>query len=99
MMANHSDDAMYADIAQRCGAVVMGGKRHGPTRPDGGGGRVWSQAEHRVRPKFLQRQTGYMQGAAGIGSFLLNAAAAQQGRSDIKISLPDMQVWDLPAGL
>ncbi len=100
MMADHCDDDLYADIARRCSAVVMDASVTAPSTPDGvGTGRVWNQAEHRVRPNFLQRQTGYMQGAAGIGSFLLNAAAAPQGRSDIKISLPDMQVWDLPTVL
>jgi lantibiotic modifying enzyme len=36
----------------------------------------WVQAEHRTRPDYLQAQTGYMQGAAGIGSYLLRLAAA-----------------------
>jgi lantibiotic modifying enzyme len=30
------------------------------------------QAEHRARPRFVQAQTGFMQGAAGIGSFLVH---------------------------
>jgi lantibiotic modifying enzyme len=40
----------------------------------------WLQAEHRVRPDFLVAQTGYMQGAAGIGTFLLRLDAAQRDR-------------------
>ena len=36
----------------------------------------WVQAEHRVRPDLLVAQTGYMQGAAGIGMFLLRLDAA-----------------------
>jgi lantibiotic modifying enzyme len=36
----------------------------------------WLQAEHRTRPDYLFAQTGYMQGAAGIGTFLLRLAAA-----------------------
>ncbi|MCX6574329.1 MAG: lantibiotic modifying-like protein, partial [Candidatus Aminicenantes bacterium] len=34
----------------------------------------WLQAEHRTRPDYLFAQTGYMQGAAGIGTFLLRLA-------------------------
>jgi hypothetical protein len=48
----------------------------------------WIQAEHRVRPKFLQAQTGYMQGAAGIGMWLLRLDAFHQGR-DFSIVFPD----------
>ena len=29
----------------------------------------WPQAEHRSQPDFIQAQTGYMQGAAGVASF------------------------------
>ena len=39
------------------------------------GGIKWIQAEHRVRPEFLQAQTGLMQGAAGIGLWLLRLDA------------------------
>jgi hypothetical protein len=39
--------------------------------PDGRKGLKWLHAEHRVRPKFVQAQTGLMQGAAGIGLVLL----------------------------
>ncbi len=34
----------------------------------------WVQAEHRTRPDYVFAQTGYMQGAAGIGTFLLRLA-------------------------
>lgn len=46
------------------------------------GGRRWIQAEHRVRPELLAAQTGFMQGAAGVGIFLLDLDAAEQGTSD-----------------
>lgn len=36
------------------------------------------QAEHRARPEFLQAQTGLMQGAAGIGLWLLRLIAFDQ---------------------
>jgi lantibiotic modifying enzyme len=48
------------------------------------GCRSWTQAEHRARPAFVQRQTGYMQGAAGIGSFLVHLADPTA-----RIALPD----------
>jgi lantibiotic modifying enzyme len=48
----------------------------------------WIQAEHRVRPDFLIAQTGYMQGASGIGMFLLRMDAASRGRRE-KIVFPD----------
>ncbi len=48
----------------------------------------WIQAEHRVRPEILQAQTGYMQGAAGIGLMLLELDAALAGREG-GLRLPD----------
>ena len=41
-------------------------------------GMKWIQAEHRTRPEFLQAQTGLMQGAAGIGLWLLRLDAFDQ---------------------
>lgn len=57
------------------------------------GQRSWPQAEHRQRPKFLQAQTGYMQGAAGIGSFFLRLASVLGDTPSPKIRFPD-----IPAG-
>jgi lantibiotic modifying enzyme len=48
----------------------------------------WVQAEHRVRPELLIAQTGYMQGAAGIGMWLLRLDAAEQKRSAF-VKFPD----------
>ena len=53
-----------------------------------GNGIKWIHAEHRLKPELLAAQTGYMQGAAGIGSFLLYLDAVEQGR-DRTIKLPD----------
>jgi len=39
----------------------------------------WTQAEHRTRPEFLVAQTGYMQGAAGVGSYFLHLDALDRG--------------------
>jgi lantibiotic modifying enzyme len=48
----------------------------------------WVQAEHRTRPDFLVAQTGLMQGAAGIGLYLLRRDALKRGRAP-RIVLPD----------
>lgn len=48
----------------------------------------WVQAEHRVQPENLAAQTGYMQGAAGIGSTLLRFHAIVSG-APAPLPLPD----------
>jgi lantibiotic modifying enzyme len=48
----------------------------------------WVQAEHRVRPELLVAQTGYMQGAAGIGMWLLRLDAAESNRKTL-VRFPD----------
>ncbi len=48
----------------------------------------WVQAEHRTRPDYLFAQTGYMQGAAGIGIFLLRLAALDKAHPQ-RIVFPD----------
>ena len=53
-----------------------------------GGGMKWVQAEHRKMPEFLVAQTGYMQGAAGIGTVLLRLDANRRG-ADWRIRFPD----------
>ena len=45
-----------------------------------GGGLQWIQAENRVSPDAVVAQTGYMQGAAGVGSFYLHARALAAGK-------------------
>ena len=44
------------------------------------GGLKWLQAEHRSKPKELVAQTGYMQGAAGVGMCLLRFDAFKRGK-------------------
>jgi lantibiotic modifying enzyme len=51
-------------------------------------GTRWAQAENRERPDNLVAQTGYMQGAAGIGSWLLRLDGAQRGRAPF-VRFPD----------
>ncbi|MFK7914803.1 MAG: lanthionine synthetase LanC family protein [Pseudomonadales bacterium] len=48
----------------------------------------WTQAEHRARPDFVETQTGYMQGAAGVGSFFVHLASVL-GDFDAKIVFAD----------
>jgi lantibiotic modifying enzyme len=45
----------------------------------------WTQAEMRIRPEYTQTQTGYMQGAAGMGSFFLHLATVDN--DPVKIPL------------
>jgi hypothetical protein len=52
------------------------------------GGLKWVQAEHRSQPNLLIAQTGYMQGAAGVGSALVHFAAALDKRP-VGIRFPD----------
>jgi lantibiotic modifying enzyme len=48
----------------------------------------WVQAEDRVRPEVCVAQTGYMQGAAGIGTLLLKLDALERGVRT-RVVLPD----------
>lgn len=56
------------------------------TRDDSGA--RWVQAEHRVRPDDVAAQTGWMQGAAGIGATLLHLRAVEAGTTP-PAALPD----------
>jgi len=56
----------YLDFSKRVTAQVLA-----KATQDRDGIR-WIQAEHRVKPDLLVAQTGYMQGAAGIGMLLLH---------------------------
>lgn len=51
-------------------------------------GMRWIDAEHRVQPELVKAQTGYMQGAAGIGMWLLRLHAFEQGKAGT-VKLPD----------
>ena len=53
-----------------------------------GKGLKWIQAEHKVKPDLLVAQTGLMQGAAGIGLWLLKLDAFEKGEKE-KIFFPD----------
>lgn len=51
-------------------------------------GTRWFQAENRVDPNGVVAQTGYMQGAAGMGTLLLHLDGLSQGRAPF-VTLPD----------
>jgi lantibiotic modifying enzyme len=48
----------------------------------------WIQAEHRTKPELLVAQTGFMQGASGIGLFLLRLDALERNKKTA-IRFPD----------
>jgi lantibiotic modifying enzyme len=51
-------------------------------------GMRWIQAEHRIKPELLVAQTGFMQGAAGVGMLLLHLDALER-RKKPSIIFPD----------
>lgn len=71
----------YLELAKSFGSGVL---EQGQTS---GAALSWPQAEHRTRPDFIETQSGYMQGAAGLGSFLLHLA--NPTRTDVKVILSD----------
>jgi lantibiotic modifying enzyme len=75
-------DHQYLDYCRRVTADLL--KRG--TRE--GNGMKWVQAEHRIKPDLLIAQTGYMQGAAGIGMFLLKLDNFERGKKE-EINFPD----------
>lgn len=76
-----TQDPEYLDFAERIG-------RHMIEYAETSDGQSWQQAEHRSRPDFMETQTGYMQGAAGIGSFLTHLGTVLDNRP-IKVILPE----------
>ena len=75
-------DKRYLDFSTRMTADLLARA----TR-DGAGTR-WLQAENRTEPNNLVAQTGYMQGAAGIATWLLHLDAALHGRAAF-VHFPD----------
>lgn len=75
-------DPEYLPFAERMARdLVARGTRAGSTLS-------WVQAEHRVQPENLAAQTGYMQGAAGIGTTLLRLHSVRHG-TPAPVALPD----------
>ncbi len=76
-------DRKYLDLATQASALVVG-----KATRDKAGTR-WVQAEHRVRPELEVAQAGYMQGASGVGLWLLHFSAFLSHSHKPVITLPD----------
>ncbi len=76
-------DATYLEFNRR---VVRHLLDHATPTP--GGGLKWPHAEHRIKPEYVYAQTGYMQGAAGIGMVFLRREAEARGKG-WGLRLPD----------
>jgi len=74
----------YLEFARRATRQILASA----TRDEETGGLKWVHAEHRVRPGDTAAQTGYMQGAAGIGMWLLRMDAYDRGVKPA-ITFPD----------
>ena len=72
-------DRLNDDLVERASSVDT----------PGGDGRTWIQAEHRVQPEFLVAQTGFMQGAAGVGKYFLHMDAMEERGEGPRVVLPD----------
>ncbi|HKY05621.1 MAG TPA: lanthionine synthetase LanC family protein [Blastocatellia bacterium] len=72
----------YLDFSKRVTANLL----ERSTRA--GRGLKWVQAEHRVKPDLLVAQTGFMQGASGIGLWLLRLDRFERGDNS-HIVFPD----------
>jgi lantibiotic modifying enzyme len=83
-LAHHraTGDAASLAFARRVSDRILGSA----TR-DAAGIR-WPHAEHRTRPAEIVAQTGWMQGAAGIGAWFLHLDAFERGAAP-PIRLPD----------
>ena len=75
-------DVFYLELAQRVAAELVRRSHREEEKI------CWPQAEHRTHPDFIQAQTGYMQGAAGVGSFFVHLATTLMG-APVKIQFPD----------
>lgn len=82
-LAKLTGDDSYRTHARRAARDLLA---HATATP--GDGLKWVHAEHRVRPDYTYAQTGYMQGAAGIGMLLLQMNAVEKGR-EWTFRLPD----------
>ncbi|MCZ6690774.1 MAG: hypothetical protein O7H41_14370 [Planctomycetota bacterium] len=76
-----TDRSEYREFAHHLADDVLG------RADETAGGLWWIQAENRVSLEQLVAQSGYMQGAAGIGSLLLHLGAGRD--ADVRLALPD----------
>jgi lantibiotic modifying enzyme len=76
-------DQEFLELSKKATALLLSKA----TRDDKGV--RWIQAEHRVKPELLVAQTGYMQGASGIGMWLLHMNAFTEKSTKTAIVFPD----------
>ncbi|MGH9711083.1 MAG: lanthionine synthetase LanC family protein, partial [Candidatus Acidiferrales bacterium] len=76
-------DSEYLELSKRATERLLS-----LTTKDEQGAR-WVQVENRVQPDIAIAQTGYMQGASGVGMWLLHMSAFAQGKSEPTITFPD----------
>jgi lantibiotic modifying enzyme len=75
-MGKLTGDATYTTFAHR---VVQNILARATATP--GDGLKWIHAENRIQPERTYAQTGYMQGAAGIGMLMLRMDEGEKGRA------------------
>jgi lantibiotic modifying enzyme len=75
-------DTSYLSYARRVNAQLVA------TATRDAAGARWIQAEHRTKPNEIVAQTGWMQGAAGIGAWFLHLDAFERGAGGA-LELPD----------
>ncbi|MGW8265464.1 MAG: lanthionine synthetase LanC family protein [Longimicrobiales bacterium] len=78
-LTGSSDDLAFA--------LHLGDYLRGEATEEGVGAR-WIQAENRTQPENVVAQTGWMQGAAGVGAFFLHLDGVEKGRK-ARIVFPD----------
>lgn len=76
-------DGAYTEYSRRVVRNILDRATSTP-----GDGLKWVHAEHRIKPEYVYAQTGYMQGAAGIGMLLLRMDGEGKGR-EWGFRLPD----------
>jgi len=72
----------YLDYSRRVTTQLLAKATRDPK------GMRWIQAEHRIKPELLVAQTGFMQGAAGVGMLLLHLDALERHKKP-SIVFPD----------
>jgi lantibiotic modifying enzyme len=79
-------ESSYLAFAERVAAYLIARAETDAT------GMKWTQAERRVEPDNIVAQTGLMQGAAGVGLFLVHLDQVSRGQNPL-IRFPDEPLW------